>query len=124
MGVPTRREPKALVRERNKSWMLRAWILSGLFFMALPGTLLGFSNLMAISAHHGLGVDAGGVDGRAWTRTDVRVDRELHSRHRVLFAAMRRSGIRCSDCVFRFVDRGRASALEWEISTSGTGVRC
>ena len=23
--------------------------------MALPGTLLGFSNLMAISAHHGLG---------------------------------------------------------------------
>jgi len=26
-----------------------------LFFMALPGTLLGFSNLMAISAHHGLG---------------------------------------------------------------------
>jgi hypothetical protein len=34
--------------------MLRAWILSGLFFMALPGTLLGFSNLMAISAHHGL----------------------------------------------------------------------
>jgi hypothetical protein len=33
--------------------MLRAWILSGLFLMSLPGTLLGFSNLMAISAHHG-----------------------------------------------------------------------
>lgn len=46
---------ETLLRERNKSWMLRAWILSGLFFMALPGTLLGFSNLMAISAHHGLG---------------------------------------------------------------------
>ena len=43
-----------VVRERQKSLMLRAWILSGLFFMALPGTLLGFSNLMAISAHHGL----------------------------------------------------------------------
>jgi uncharacterized protein involved in response to NO len=41
--------------ERQKSLMLRAWIGSGLFFMALPGTLLGFSNLMAISAHHGLG---------------------------------------------------------------------
>jgi hypothetical protein len=40
-------------RERQKSLMLRAWILSGLFFMALPGTLLGFSNLMAISASHG-----------------------------------------------------------------------
>jgi uncharacterized protein involved in response to NO len=44
-----------ITRERQKSLMLRAWILSGLFFMALPGTLLGFSNLMAISAHHGLG---------------------------------------------------------------------
>src|ERR1039457_264473 len=43
-----------IVREHQKSLMLRAWILSGLFFMALPGTLLGFSNLMAISAHHGL----------------------------------------------------------------------
>jgi hypothetical protein len=42
-------------RERQKSLVLRAWILSGLFFMALPGTLLGFSNLMAISTHHGLG---------------------------------------------------------------------
>ena len=41
-------------RERQKSLLLRAWILSGLFFMALPGTLLGFSNLLAISTHHGL----------------------------------------------------------------------
>ncbi len=43
-----------VARERQKSVMLRVWILSGLFFMALPGTLLGFSNLMAISAHHGM----------------------------------------------------------------------
>jgi hypothetical protein len=42
-----------VARERQKSLMLRVWILSGLFFMAVPGTLLGFSNLMAISAHHG-----------------------------------------------------------------------
>lgn len=42
-------------RERLRSMMLRAWILSGIFFMALPGTVLGFSNLMAISAHHGVG---------------------------------------------------------------------
>ena len=42
-------------RERLKSQMLRAWIFAGLFFMALPGTLLGFSNLLAISTHHGLG---------------------------------------------------------------------
>ncbi|MFP5236525.1 MAG: hypothetical protein ACLGSD_11540 [Acidobacteriota bacterium] len=44
-----------VARERRKSLMLRAWILSGLFFMALPGTLLGFTNLMAIATHHGLG---------------------------------------------------------------------
>src|SRR5947209_6698528 len=43
------------LRECRKSLMLRAWIASGLFFMALPGTLLGFSNLVAISTHHGLG---------------------------------------------------------------------
>lgn len=42
-----------VTRERKKSLMLRAWIVAGLFFMALPGTLLGFSNLLAISAHHG-----------------------------------------------------------------------
>jgi hypothetical protein len=41
--------------ERKKSLVLRAWIFAGLFFMALPGTLLGFSNLLAISAHHGSG---------------------------------------------------------------------
>jgi hypothetical protein len=45
----------AIARERGRSLMLRAWILCGLFYMALPGTLLGFSNLMAISTHHGLG---------------------------------------------------------------------
>ncbi len=39
-------------RECQKSLMLRTWILSGLFFMALSGTLLGFSNLMVISTHH------------------------------------------------------------------------
>lgn len=41
--------------QRTKSLLLRGWILSGLFFMAIPGTLLGFSNLMAISTHHGMG---------------------------------------------------------------------
>jgi len=54
MDFPATATRDTLLRECNKSWMLRAWILSGIFFMALPGTLLGFSNLMAISAHHGL----------------------------------------------------------------------
>ena len=53
-----------VARERQKSLVLRAWILSGLFFMALPGTLLGFSNLMAISAHHGsAGLPAAWMEG-------------------------------------------------------------
>jgi hypothetical protein len=52
--VPAAHVAAAGVRERQKSLMLRAWIMSGLFFMALPGTLLGFSSLVAISAHHGL----------------------------------------------------------------------
>jgi hypothetical protein len=38
----------------SRSIMLRAWILAGLFFMVVPGTLLGFSNLLSISSHHGL----------------------------------------------------------------------
>lgn len=40
--------------EQSKSLLLRAWILAGLFFMVVPGTLLGFSNLLSISSHHGL----------------------------------------------------------------------
>jgi hypothetical protein len=51
----SRENAEIVARDRQKSLLLRAWIMSGIFFMALPGTLLGFSNLMAISAHHGLG---------------------------------------------------------------------
>ncbi|MGC9224394.1 MAG: hypothetical protein ACP5E2_10740 [Terracidiphilus sp.] len=47
--------PSLAELERTKSLVLRAWILAGIFFMALPGTVLGFSNLLAISTHHGLG---------------------------------------------------------------------
>ncbi|MGA7524080.1 MAG: hypothetical protein WBW84_16630 [Acidobacteriaceae bacterium] len=42
-----------LAFERRKSSMLRLWIGTGLFFMVLPGTILGFTNLLLISAHHG-----------------------------------------------------------------------
>ena len=52
---PLEADAPAAERDRRKSLMLRAWIFSGLFFMALPGTLLGFSNLMAISASRGMG---------------------------------------------------------------------
>ncbi len=52
--VPVAPPAAPALRERQKSLMLRAWIISGLFFMVLPGTLLGFSNLVAISQHHGL----------------------------------------------------------------------
>jgi hypothetical protein len=42
-----------LAFERRKSFMLRLWIGTGLFFMVLPGTILGLTNLLLISAHHG-----------------------------------------------------------------------
>jgi uncharacterized protein involved in response to NO len=44
-----------LAWERRKSLLLRLWIVTGIFFMVLPGTILGFTNLLFISAHHGLG---------------------------------------------------------------------
>ncbi len=53
--APNPDQAAILTRERQKSYMLRAWIASGLFFMALPGTLLGFSSLISISTHHDLG---------------------------------------------------------------------
>jgi uncharacterized protein involved in response to NO len=41
--------------ERRKSRLFRLWIATGIFFMVLPGTILGFTNLLLITAHHGLG---------------------------------------------------------------------
>ena len=55
LPAPEKSIAAIIALERQKSLLLRAWILAGLFFMALPGTLLGFSNLVAISTHHGLG---------------------------------------------------------------------
>ena len=45
----------AVAAERRKSLLFRLWIATGIFFMVLPGTILGFTNLLLISAHHGLG---------------------------------------------------------------------
>lgn len=39
--------------EKRKSRMLRLWVVLGIFFMLLPGTILGVSNLVLISVHHG-----------------------------------------------------------------------
>ena len=39
--------------ERRASRLLAAFILTGLIFVALPGTLLGVLNLLAISRGHG-----------------------------------------------------------------------
>lgn len=53
-GAPdTERRAMAAV-ERRKSMLFRLWIATGMFFMVLPGTVLGFSNLLEITAHHGL----------------------------------------------------------------------
>src|SRR5512140_3722940 len=37
--------------ERRAARLLAAWIASGLVFLALPGTLIGVLNLIAISGH-------------------------------------------------------------------------
>jgi hypothetical protein len=50
--LPFSENPGIIAQKRHKNLMLRAWIATGLFFMAIPGTLLGFSDLMAISTHH------------------------------------------------------------------------
>lgn len=42
-----------LAYEHRRSFRFRLWIVTGLFFMVLPGTILGFANLLFISAHHG-----------------------------------------------------------------------
>ncbi len=39
--------------EKRKSRMLRMWVGLGTFFMLLPGTILGVSNFVLISLHHG-----------------------------------------------------------------------
>ncbi len=55
--------------ERRKSLLFRCWIVTGLFFMVLPGTILGFSNLLAISAHHGLsGLSAAWIQAHGFSQ--------------------------------------------------------
>ena len=53
-NTPTAERRAQLAIERRKSLMFRMWIATGIFFMVLPGTILGFTNLLLISVHHGL----------------------------------------------------------------------
>ena len=41
------------LRNQPASRMLRAWIVTGLLYMLLPGTFLGVMNLISISSTHG-----------------------------------------------------------------------
>ena len=48
-------DPLAVLQaSHRKTVHFRLWMLTGIFFMVLPGTLLGFTNLLQISASHGL----------------------------------------------------------------------
>lgn len=54
LAATAREDHRALLAlERRKSRLFRLWIATGIFFMVLPGTILGFTNLLLISAHHG-----------------------------------------------------------------------
>jgi len=69
--------------ERCKSILLRLWIVTGLFFMVLPGTVLGFTNLLAISAHHGLaGLSAAWIQAHGFSRTPVQMRVSFHTEGR------------------------------------------
>lgn len=52
-AAPTEGRHALLALELRKSRLFRLWIATGIFFMVLPGTILGFANLLLISAHHG-----------------------------------------------------------------------
>jgi uncharacterized protein involved in response to NO len=54
-GSAATERPALVAAERRKSLLFRLWVATGIFFMVLPGTILGFTNLLLISAHHGLG---------------------------------------------------------------------
>jgi len=54
-GGAAAERPALVAGERRKSLLFRLWIATGIFFMVLPGTILGFTNLLLITAHHGLG---------------------------------------------------------------------
>jgi uncharacterized protein involved in response to NO len=53
-GAPAAERRALVAVERRKSVLLRLWIATGIFFMVLPGTILGFTNLLLITANHGL----------------------------------------------------------------------
>src|SRR5579875_200674 len=48
----TNARPEFIAREKALQRLLTAYIVAGLFFMLLPGTFLGFWNLLSISANH------------------------------------------------------------------------
>ncbi|HVU47522.1 MAG TPA: hypothetical protein VHD85_15425 [Terracidiphilus sp.] len=53
-GGAAAERPALVAAERRKSLLFRLWIATGIFFMVLPGTILGFTNLLVIAANHGL----------------------------------------------------------------------
>ncbi|HEV2323874.1 MAG TPA: hypothetical protein VGS10_07975 [Terracidiphilus sp.] len=53
-STPAGERHAQLAVERRKSLLFRMWIVTGIFFMVLPGTILGFTNLLLISVRHGL----------------------------------------------------------------------
>ena len=72
-------------RETTLSRLLMLYISTGLLFMLLPGTFLGVWNLLAISSHRAADSVSRGVDSGTWPRSDLRLDRDIHPGHWLLF---------------------------------------
>ena len=71
--------------ERRSQRLVTAFVISGLVFMLLPGTFLGVWNLIDF-AGPSAGIGSPGMASGSWAGADLRLDRVIHSRHRVLFA--------------------------------------
>jgi len=71
-------------RETTLSRLLTLYICTGLAFMLLPGTFLGVWNLIAISSRQSTQTVSSAWIQAHGPRPDLRLDRNFHSRDRVL----------------------------------------
>ena len=73
-------------RERKLQALVTAYIVTGLFFLLLPGTLLGVWNLISISNRRALDQLSPAWLQASWPCADLWLDRDFHSGDRILLA--------------------------------------
>ena len=88
-------------RETSLSRLLMLYITTGLVFMLLPGTLPGSLEPAGDQQPARGEFCLCRMDSGAWARADLRLDRHIHLRHRLLFhsQAAAYEFVRAADCV-------------------------